>query len=200
MRNRMLAGIVALLVGLGLSFAVASADDMQKGKGGHGGAYKEAQGYGDGKYGHGRGHGMGGHHGTAGHLIRGLLGGAEEMGLNDEQIKRLKGIKLDLDRTRIQAEADIKIAEREARALIDEDGSSLSAIESKLKESAMKQVSLRVASVKARRDAMSVLTPEQSKRVKMFHERMREQYRSGPHGKGMPHGKGGGEKDKDDDD
>lgn len=122
------------------------------------------------------------------------------MGLTDEQVAQLKNIKLDLDRTRIQAEADIKIAEREARALIDEDGSSMSAIESKLKESAMKQVSLRVASVKARRDAMNVLTPEQSKRVKMFHERMREQYRSDAHGKGMPHGKAKGDKEKDDDD
>lgn len=192
MRNRMLAGIMALLVGFGLSAAVASADDEHAGKGGHGGAYGKGPGYGDGKYGHGQGHGMGGRHGTAGHLIRGLLGGAEEMGLTDDQIKKLKDIKLDLDRTRIQAEADIKIAEREARALIDEDGSSLSAIESKLKESAMKQVSLRVASVKARRDAMAVLTPEQSKRVKMFHERMRERFRPGTHGKGMPQGKAKG--------
>lgn len=199
MRNKILAGMVALLVGLGLSLAVVSADDTKEGKGAHGGSYGSAHGYGKGKHGHGRGYGMGGHR-TAGHLIRGLLGGAEEMGLTEDQIKRLKGIKLDLDRTRIQAEADIKIAEREARALMDEDGSSMSAIESKLKESAMKQVSLRVASVKARRDAMNVLTPEQSKRVKMFHERMREQYRSDAHGKGMPHGKAKGDKEKDDDD
>lgn len=199
MRNRWLAGMMALVVGLGLSFTVVSADDKKEGKGAHGGTYGKAHGYGKGMHGHGRGYGMGGHR-TAGHLIRGLLSGAEEMGLTDEQVKRLKDIKLDLDRTRIQAEADIKIAEREARALIDEDGSSMSAIESKLKESAMKQVSLRVASVKARRDAMGVLTPEQSKRVKMFHERMRERYRSGAHGKGMPHGKPKGGKEKEDDD
>ncbi len=199
MRNKILAGMVALLVGLGLSLAVVSADDTKEGKGAHGGSYGSAHGYGKGKHGHGRGYGMGGHR-TAGHLIRGLLGGAEEMGLTEDQIKRLKGIKLDLDRTRIQAEADIKIAEREARALMDEDGSSMSAIESKLKESAMKQVSLRVASVKARRDAMNVLTPEQSKRVKMFHERMRERDGSGAHGKGTPHGKATDKKEKDDDD
>ena len=199
MRDRVLAGIMALLVGLGLGAAVSLAEDKYAGKGPHGDGYGKAHGYGKGTYGHGGGHGMGGHHGTAGHLIRGLLGGAEEMGLTDEQIKKLKDIKLDLDRTRIQTEADIKIAEREARALIDQDGSSLSAIESKLKESAMKQVSLRVASVKARRDAMAVLTPEQSKRVKMFHERMQERFRSGAHGEGMPHGKGRGEREKDDD-
>ncbi len=199
MRNKLLVGIMALVFGLGLSMAVVSADDKKEGKGAHSGSYGKGHGYGKGMHGHGRGHGMGGHR-TAGHLIRGLLGGAEEMGLTDEQVAQLKNIKLDLDRTRIQAEADIKIAEREARALIDEDGSSMSAIESKLKESAMKQVSLRVASVKARRDAMNVLTPEQSKRVKMFHERMRQQYRSDAHGKGMPHGKAKGDKEKDDDD
>lgn len=199
MRNRMLAGIMALLVGVGMSAALSSADDKHPGKGAHGGGYGKTPGYGKRSYGHGGGHGMGGHHGAAGHLIRGLLGGAEEMGLTEDQIKKLKGIKLDLDRTRIQTEADIKIAEREARALIDQDGSSLSAIESKLKESAMKQVILRVASVKARRDAMAVLTPEQSKRVKMFHERMRERFRPGAHGRGMPHGKGAGDEEKDDD-
>jgi Spy/CpxP family protein refolding chaperone len=122
------------------------------------------------------------------------------MGLTDEQIKQLKEIQLDLDRTRIQTEADIKVAEREARALIDDESSNLSAIEAKLQESANKQVSLRVASVKARRDAMAVLTPEQSKRVKMFHQRMKEQMRSGK----MGHPKGDGKskdrgKEEDDD-
>ena len=126
---------------------------------------------------------MGGHHGGTGHLIRGLLGGAKEMGLTEDQIKKLKDIQLNLDRTRIHSEADIQVAEREARALMDHDAADLSAIESKLRESADKQVSLRMAALQARKDAMAVLTPEQSKRVKQFHDMMRK--RSNDYKKGL---------------
>ena len=158
--------------------------DKKDGHGkGHGGGYS-------------KGHGFGMHRGTTGHLIRGLLSSSEEMGLTDEQTKKLKAIQLDLDRTRIRMEADIKVAEREARALVDET-SSLSAIEAKLKESSQLQVGLRMTAIKARRDVMGVLTPEQSKRVKMFHERMRKHMRSGDYGHGKKKGKG---KDKEEDD
>ena len=163
--------------------------DKKDGHGkGHGGGYS-------------KGHGFGMHRGTTGHLIRGLLSSSEEMGLTDEQTKKLKAIQLDLDRTRIRMEADIKIAEREARALVDNETSSLSAIEAKLKESSQLQVGLRMTAIKARRDVMGVLTPEQSKRVKMFHERMRQHMRSGDYGQGKGHGgKKGKKKEKEDDD
>ena len=162
--------------------------DKKDGHGkGHGGGYS-------------KGHGFGMHRGTTGHLIRGLLSSSEEMGLTDEQTKKLKAIQLDLDRTRIRMEADIKVAEREARALVDET-SSLSAIEAKLKESSQLQVGLRMTAIKARRDVMGVLTPEQSKRVKMFHERMRKHKGAGGYGRGKGHGgKKGKQKEKEDDD
>ena len=104
------------------------------------------------------------------------------MGLNDAQIKKLKDIQLNLDRTRIRAEAEIKIAEREAAALIEDDQADLSAIKAKFQESAQKQVSLRVTAIKARRAAMAVLTPEQSTRVNMFHEMMRKRMKEGKRG------------------
>ncbi len=129
-------------------------------------------------------------HGTTGHLIRGLLQGASEMGLTEDQVNKLKSIQLNLDRMRIRAEADIKVAEREARALMEDDKASLSSIEAKLKESAMKQVSLRLEAHKAKRDVMGVLTTEQKKRVKMFHDKMRERFRSGKEGPGKGPGMG----------
>ncbi len=185
MNNTLAIGMVTGFFLLGLSLQPASAE------GGHGyskghGEYSKGHGSGDRKgYGHGHGYRMGGHHATTGHLIRGLLSGAKEMGLTDDQVQQLKDIQLNLDRTRIKAEADIKIAEREARALVDNDASELSAIEGKLKDSAMQQVGLRVAAIKARRDAMAVLTPEQSERVKQFHEMMKERYRKGGKGHGQ---------------
>ena len=116
------------------------------------------------------------------------------MGLTEDQIKKLKDIQLNLDKTRIHAEADIKVAEREARALMDNDAADLSAIESKLRESADKQVSLRMAALKARKDAMAVLTPEQSKRVKQFHDMMRKRSKDKMKGHGKKHP---GDDDKD---
>lgn len=194
MNTKLLVGLLTLLVGSGFGLQPVWADKKPGYDKGHNpSGYGKAHGYG--RHGHPGPHGMGRHHGTAGHLIRGLLSGAEEMGLTEDQVNTLKGIQLDLDRTRIKAEADIKVAEREARALIDDEKSNLSAIEAKLRESAAHQVSLRVAAVKARRDAMAVLTPEQSKRVKMFHKKMREHRKSGK----MAHGNKPGEKEEDDD-
>ena len=189
MGKHFLAGLVALLFGLGFSLQPVLAE-KEKGHGKqHDGGYSKGHGSGHGTRGYGGRFGMSGH-GTTGHLIRGLLQGASGMGLTEDQINKLKSIQLNLDRMRIRAEADIKIAEREARALMEDDKASLSSIEAKLKESAMKQVSLRLKAYKAKRDVMGVLTAEQRKRVKMFHEAMRERFRSGKGGAGKGRGMG----------
>src|SRR5690349_23749312 len=94
-------------------------------------------GHGGGGYGAGGGHGYGKgmmHSGT-GHLIRHLLKHEKEIGLTADQVTKLKDIQLNLDKDRIKAEADIQIAERELRALTDNEQSDLSAIETKLKQS-----------------------------------------------------------------
>jgi Spy/CpxP family protein refolding chaperone len=152
--------------------------------------YEKERGY---EKGHGMGcsHcGMGGRHASTGHLIRGLLMSEKEFGLTGEQVAKLKAIQLDLDKTRIKMEADIMIAEREAQALVDDDKSELVAIEAKVKESENLEVSLRVAAIKARRDVMALLTPEQSARVKAVHDKMMMQMkeRHGGKGEGMGHG------------
>ena len=197
MKKTLLATMAALVMGLGFGSDLAWADKKEGNGKGQGQGY--SKGHGSGKQGYGHGSRYGRRHGTTGHLIRGLLSSADEMGLTEEQIKKLKAIQLDLDRTRIKTEADIMVAEREARALIEDGASDLSGIEAKLNESARLQVSLRMAAIKARRDAMAVLTPEQSKRVKMFHERMKQHMGSGdyPDGKGQGHKK---KKEKEDDD
>lgn len=124
---------------------------------------------------HGRGYGMGmpGHHATTGHLLRGLLRSQKEMGLSDDQVNKIKTIQLELDKTRIKTEADIMVAEREAEALLDDPKSNLSDIEAKIKQSEGLQTSLRMAAIKARREAVATLTPEQNERLRMVHERMK---------------------------
>lgn len=52
------------------------------------------------------------------------------------------------------------MAERELLALAEDEKTDLSALEAKVKQSEMLEVGLRMSAVKARRDALAVLTPE----------------------------------------
>ena len=187
MNARVLTGVVAMTVMLGFTMAPASAEPEP--------GYSKGQGSG-----YGRGHGMTRHRASTGHLIRGLLGSQKEFGLTDEQVSKLKAMQLDLDRTRIKSEADIMVAERELEALVEDDKADLAAIEGKLKQSEMLEVSLRMAAIKARRDVMTALSPEQSQRVKAVHERLKmmpdrdEQDAGIGHGRMRERGHGGSSK------
>ena len=140
-----------------------------------------------GKEGHGGGgHGsMGGHggsmmHNSTGHLIRHLLKHDKDIGLTAEQVAKLKEMQLNLDKTRIKSEADIQVAERELKALTEDEKSDLGAIEAKLKQSADLQVTLRMVSIKARRDVYALLTPEQRAKEKSEHEKAMQQHKHVP--------------------
>ena len=157
-------------------------------------------GYGGGGHGTMGSHGMGMMHNSAGHLIRHLLKHETEIGLTPDQVTKLKEIQLNLDKTRIKSEADIQVAERELKALTDDEKSDLKAIEAKLRQSEDMQVALRMTSIKTRRDVLAILTPEQRAKEKAEHEKMMQQHKEGgkspgggmpnPHGtmQGNPHG------------
>ena len=147
-----------------------------------------------GKEGHGGGghSAMGGHsasmmHNSTGHLIRHLLKHEQDIGLTAEQVAKLKEMQLNLDKVRIKTEADIQVAERELRALTEDEKADLGAIEAKLKQSGELQVGLRMASIKARKDVYALLTPEQRAKEKSEHEKAMQQHKDA--GKGYnPHG------------
>ena len=147
----------------------------------------------------GYGHGGGGHssmggygasmkHGGTGQLIRHLLKHEQQLGLTPEQVTKLKDMQLNLDKTRIKTEADIQVSEREVRALTDEEKSDLGAIEAKLKESHNLQVGLRMVSIKAKRDVLALLTPEQRAKEKTEHDKVLQQHKDAGKGYGNPHG------------
>jgi periplasmic protein CpxP/Spy len=140
---------------------------------------------------------MMGHMGYMGHMghdahsadhLRHLLKHQKEIGLTEEQVKKLKTIELDFDRGRIKSEAEIHVAERELLALVEDEKTDLSAIEAKVKQSGTLEVGLRMLAFKARHDALGVLTPEQREKGKASHEnRMRgmqgmHEMMSGQHG------------------
>ena len=160
-------------------------------------ANEPGYGHGSGKDGYGgRGHGMMGGmgmmHSSTGHLIRHLLKHEQDIGLTPDQITKLKDIQLNLDKTRIKSEADIQIAERELKALTDDEKSDLKAVEAKLRQSEDMQVALRMTSIKTRRDVLALLTPEQRAKEKAEHEKIMEKHKEGDKGYGggmtNPHG------------
>lgn len=140
--------------------------------------------YGHGHAGGGHGYGKGMMHSGTGHLIRHLLKHEKDIGLTTEQVTKLKDIQLNLDKARIKAEADIQIAERELRALTDDEKSDLGVIEAKLKQSEDLQIGLRMTSIKTRRDVMGLLTPEQRAKENSEHDKAMQQHK----GYGTPHG------------
>lgn len=164
---------------LALSLSDAQANDYGYGKEGHAGGGHSAIG----------GHGMGMMHSSTGHLIRHLLKHEKEIGLTGDQVAKLKEMQLNLDKTRIKSEADIQVAERELRSLLEDEKSDLGAVEAKLKQSEDLQVGLRMASFKARRDVLALLTPEQRAKEKAEHEKMMQQHKDKGKGHGTaPHG------------
>ena len=148
-------GISALVMAgaftLAMGTAGVSANEPGYGQGGG------KDGYGSRGHGMMGGHGMGMMHSSAGHLIRHLLKHEKDIGLTADQVTKLKDIQLNLDKTRIKSEADIQVAEREFKALTDDEKSDLGAIEAKLKQSEDMQVALRMTSIKTRRDVLGAV-------------------------------------------
>lgn len=182
MKNHLLIGLAAMLLVFG---GLPSWADEP-----HGEAKQQGKGYG------GHAGGMQGRHGGSGHYLRHLLMHQKEIGLSDEQVGKIKALQLELDKTRIRTEAEIQVAERELHELIKDEKAELAAIEAKLKQGADLEVGLRLASVKTRREAMALLTPEQREREKAEHDKMMQM--RGGHRKGdkngMEHGMGQGMK------
>src|SRR5215467_7896328 len=190
-------GVSALVMAFAFTLATGTADMST-----HKPDYDDAggkDGYGGGGHGMMGRHGMGMMHSSPGHLIRHLLKHEKEIGLTSDQVTKLKQVQLDLDKTRIKAEADIQVAERELKALTDDEKSDLKAVESKLKQSEDMQIALRMTSIKTRREVLGLLTPEQRAKEKAEHEKMMEKHKEGgrahgnmpggtmnPHGGGMP--------------
>jgi len=122
---------------------------------------------------------MMGYQGGAGHFLRHLLKHQKEIGLTEDQVARLKAIHLELDRTRIRTEAEVLVAERELATMVQDDKTDLAAIEAKVKQSEALEAGLRLAAIKAKRDAMALLTPEQREKEKSQHEKMIPHRREG---------------------
>ena len=137
----------------------------------------------DGGFRCGQGHTMS-HHGqgqtgVTGHMLRRLLSHQQEIGLSEEQVAKLRAVALDADRAAIRASADRFVSERELRAMMWDAKTDMPAIEAKVKEAESREATVRIIGIRAKRELMAVLTPEQQAKLKA----LRHTYR---HHDGVP--------------
>ncbi|KAB2959178.1 MAG: hypothetical protein F9K13_11290, partial [Candidatus Methylomirabilis oxygeniifera] len=125
-----------------------------------------------------------------GHYPHHLLRHAKEIGLAKDQITRLKTIRLDFERACLRAGAEIHVSDLEIETLMDDEKATLATIEAKVKQRATAATALRIAAIKAKRDAMALLTAEQREKDQAIHEKMMQQM--GGMGGGMMQGGGMG--------
>jgi Spy/CpxP family protein refolding chaperone len=126
-------------------------------------------------------------HDFVGRSLFGLLRNEKDLELSQEQHAKIKSIATEYAKTRIQKEADVKLAELDVQSRVHDEKSELSTIESALQKSESARTALRLEGVKALRAAAAVLTPEQ--REKWRQDRFsrhrtgthREEYRDQPH-------------------
>jgi len=111
------------------------------------------------------------------HLLRHLLKNKQELGLTDEQITKLRAVALDADRARIRTEADVKVSKRELRAMMWDEKAQLPAIEAKVKEKESFEATVQIIGIRAGRELIGVLTPEQQAKQKALWEQYRDQDR-----------------------
>ena len=102
-----------------------------------------------------------------------------ELGLTADQVGRLETLRGDFAREAIRRDADIRIAELDLAALLEQEPVDLTNVETKVREVAQFRADLRIARLRTVEQGKAVLTPEQRTRLQAM--------LSG----GMQHGSGG---------
>ena len=90
----------------------------------------------------------------------------EKLGLTDEQIDKLKAIKLEHEKAAIKARAELKIKELELRELMQATEPDELAIKAKVKEIEDLRTRLMMNRINGRLEAQRVLTEKQLKQLK----------------------------------
>ena len=130
----------------------------------------------------GQGHAMSRHGhgqtGVTGHMLRRLLSNQQAIGLSDEQVAKLRSVALDADRSAIRASADRQVSERELRAMMWDAKADMPAIEAKVKEAESLEAAVRIIGIRAHRQMIAVLTPEQQTKLKTLRHASRHHERT----------------------
>lgn len=108
-------------------------------------------------------------HDYAGNSIQALLHQSQDLNLSQEQRNKIKTIADQYEQTRRDREAAYKRSEMEALKLIHDGRSSLGSIENAVHKTDQEHSKLRMAGIKALREARDVLRPEQYSQWRQDH-------------------------------
>jgi Spy/CpxP family protein refolding chaperone len=132
-----------------------------------------------------------------GPLITIMLQHSQDLGLSTDQQKKLRDLRTAFAKESARKGAEIRVAEIELDALLEQDRWDLAKIEVQVKQIAALQGELRLSRIKTVESGRALLTPEQLEKLKQVGHRMAPIGGGGPmpHGMGMPgpgmHGPGG---------
>ncbi len=98
-------------------------------------------------------------------LISFMLEHRDVLGLGPEQTSRLEALRSEFAREAVRREADIRVAEMDLHALLEQDPLDLPKVEGKIREVAQLRAELRVARLRTIEQGKAVLTPEQRTRL-----------------------------------
>jgi Spy/CpxP family protein refolding chaperone len=108
-------------------------------------------------------------HDYATNSLQALLRQSQELKLSKEQTDKIKAIREQYERTRRDREMAYKRSEMDALKLIHDSRSSLFAIENAVQKADQEHSRLRMAGIKALREARDVLRPEQYSQWRQGH-------------------------------
>jgi Spy/CpxP family protein refolding chaperone len=111
-------------------------------------------------------------------LITIMLHHRSELGLSPEQVNRLEALRGEFSRDAIRRDADIRIAEIDLAALLQQEPIDFAKVEPKVREVAQLKADLRIARLRAIEQGKAVLTPEQRTRLQTLVSGM--QHHHGP--------------------
>ena len=146
----------------------------KKGHSGHGGGHADIS-----HSGHNSTH-PGTHQGAT-EFINHILKFKEGMSIDASQEEQLRTLKTQYKKNRITMKANVELANIDLHELLRNDKAALSKIETHLKKVHELKADLYMASIKTKRDAKAVLSPEQQARMDKIHERIKT------HGGNMTH-------------
>ena len=100
-------------------------------------------------------------HHFAGRTFHRLLRHAKELGLSEEQVAKLKTALVDYKKARIRDKAAMQLAEVDVRMLVHDKKADIAAIEGAVRKAEAARTTLRLDTIRAMREAVATLTPEQ---------------------------------------
>ena len=125
-----------------------------------------------------------GTHQDAMEFIDHILKFKDGMSLTDEQEQKLRALKTNYKKARVQMKATVQLANIDLHELLRDDHVNLGDIERGLKNIQSLKADLFMASIKAKREAKAVLSEEQQSRMKKIHERIKSHGGNPAHAKG----------------